>query len=83
MSKSTAPVCPTCGGRLLDWSTKSGADYYCSGIHGALGKGLFFRTVWNGEGHGSTYSIEPLPGQDMRPYMTPAEVRADRAKEDS
>ena len=66
----------------LDWSGASnGATYYCSGVHGALGKGLWFRTVWSGEGHGSTYSIEPLPGQDMRPYMTPKQAREAREEE--
>lgn len=69
MSKNTAPVCPVDGGRLLDWSSPSGdRDYYCSAQHGRMGKGLWFRTVWDGTGHGSTYSIELLPGQDARSY---------------
>jgi hypothetical protein len=75
MAKSTAPVCHVDGGRLLDWSGDNGADYICPAVHGALGKPLWFQTVWEGKGHGSTYSIEPLPGQDDRPYMTPREAR--------
>jgi hypothetical protein len=75
MSKNTAPVCPADGGRLLDWNSRSSdADYMCPATHGSLGKPLFFRTVWEGVGVGSTYSIEPLPGQDIRKY-TPHEQK--------
>ena len=74
MSKATAPVCSVDGGRLLDWSdSRRGADYYCPAPHGAKGAGLWFRTVWSGTGHGSTFSIDLLPGQDARPYMTPGQ----------
>lgn len=76
-AKSTAPVCSVDGGRLLSWDGvgKSGADYICTAGHGANATPLFFRTVWEGTGHGSTYHIEPIPGQDTRPRMTPAEAR--------
>lgn len=75
MSKNTAPVCPVDGGRLLDWTgSRRGADYYCPAPHGSKGLGLWFKTVWDGTGVGSTYSIEPLPGQDLRKY-TPYEAR--------
>lgn len=77
-AKATAPVCHVDGGRLLDWSGKGEADYICPATHGAVGKPLFFRTVWEGTGHGSTYSIELIPGQDDRPPMTPREAREDR-----
>lgn len=81
MSKNTAPVCPVDGGRLLDWQGKSGADYICTAGHGEMGKPLFLQTIWSGAGHGSTYSIEPVPGQDTRPYMSPREAREARGQE--